>query len=450
MDATPPQAGETRPAVPAAAAVAPAARRGRWAAWLLAGLVIVAVVGGVLGWRQSHQGGAAGGPGPGAAGGAGGAGGPGGPGGFDRPSPVRVEAAQRSDIDVRLQALGTVTALQTATVRPRVDGLLTRIRFTEGQTVRAGDVLAEIDPRPYQVALAQAEGQLARDQAQLANARVDLARYEQLVADDAAPRQQLDAQAATVRQLEGTVRTDQAAVAAARLNLGYTRITAPVSGRIGLRQVDAGNLVNAGDTTGIAVIAQVQPISVVFAIPQTELGPVLARWRAGEKLPVQALARDGQQVLATGVLTTVDNQVDVATGTVKLRAQFANDKQALFPNQFVNVSLRVQRLSGVVTVGEAAIQRGTPGTFVYVVGDGGKVAVRRVRLGASDSGRVQIADGLQAGERVVADGADKLRDGAMVEVVEGPGAAQPAASAASAAHKGRAGKGQPPGRSAAG
>lgn len=444
MDATPPQAGETRPAVPAAAAVTPAARRGRWAAWLLAGLVIVAVVGGVLGWRQSHQGGAAGGQGPGAAGGAGG------PGGFDRPSPVRVEAAQRSDIDVRLQALGTVTALQTATVRPRVDGLLTRIRFTEGQSVRAGDVLAEIDARPYQVALAQAEGQLARDQAQLANARVDLARYEQLVADDAAPRQQLDAQAATVRQLEGTVKTDQAAVAAARLNLGYTRITAPVSGRIGLRQVDAGNLVNAGDTTGIAVIAQVQPISVVFAIPQTELPPVLARWRAGEKLPVQALARDGQQVLATGVLTTVDNQVDVATGTVKLRAQFANDKQALFPNQFVNVSLRVQRLSGVVTVGEAAIQRGTPGTFVYVVGGDGKVAVRRVRLGASDAGRVQIAEGLQAGERVVADGADKLRDGAMVEVVEGPGAAQPAASAASGARKGRAGKGQPPGPSAGG
>lgn len=444
MDATPPQAGETRPAVPAAAAVTPAARRGRWAAWLLAGLVIVAVVGGVLGWRQSHQGGAAGGQGPGAAGGAGG------PGGFDRPSPVRVEASQRGDIDVRLQALGTVTALQTATVRPRVDGLLTRIRFTEGQSVRAGDVLAEIDARPYQVALAQAEGQLARDQAQLANARVDLARYEQLVADDAAPRQQLDAQAATVRQLEGTVKTDQAAVAAARLNLGYTRITAPVSGRIGLRQVDAGNLVNAGDTTGIAVIAQVQPISVVFAIPQTELAPVLARWRAGEKLPVQAVARDGQQVLATGVLTTVDNQVDVATGTVKLRAQFANDKQALFPNQFVNVSLRVQRLSGVVTVGEAAIQRGTPGTFVYVVGSDGKVAVRRVRLGASDGGRVQIAEGLQAGERVVADGADKLRDGAMVEVVEGPGAAQPAASAASGARKGRAGKGQPPGPSAGG
>lgn len=444
MDATPPQAGETRPAVYAAP---PAARRGRWAAWVLAGLVIVAVVGGVLGWRQMQS--AGGGQGAVDGRGPGQGGGPGGPGGFDRPSPVRVEAAQRADIDVRLQALGTVTALQTATVRPRVEGLLTRIRFTEGQTVRAGEVLAEIDPRPYEVALAQAEGQLARDQAELANARLDLARYEQLVADDAAPRQQLDAQAALVRQLEGAVKTDQAAVAAARLNLGYTRITAPVSGRIGLRQVDAGNLVSAGDTTGVAVIAQVQPISVVFAIPQTELGPVLARWRAGEKLPVQAVARDGQQVLATGVLATVDNQVDVATGTVKLRAQFANDNQALFPNQFVNVSLRVQRLAGVVTVGEAAIQRGTPGTFVYVVGADGKAAVRRVRLGASDGGRVQIAEGLQAGERVVADGADKLRDGAPVEVVQGPGAAASGASAASAASGvRRTGPGQPPGRPA--
>lgn len=431
MDATPPQAGETLPAV-APAGAAPATRRGRWAGWVLVGLVVVALVGGVLGWRQMQS--AGGGPQAAAGSGPGGQGGPGGPGGFDRPSPVRVEAAQRADIDVRLQALGTVTALQTATVRPRVDGLLTRIRFTEGQSVRAGDVLAEIDPRPYEVALAQAEGQLARDQAELANARVDLARYEQLVADDAAPRQQLDAQAALVRQLEGAVKADQAAVAAARLNLGYTRITAPVSGRIGLRQVDAGNLITAGDTTGIAVIAQVQPISVVFAIPQAELAPVLARWRAGEKLPVQALARDGQQVLATGVLATVDNQVDVATGTVKLRAQFANDNQALFPNQFVNVSLRVQRLGGVVTVGEAAIQRGTPGTFVYVVGEGGKVAVRRVRLGASDGGRVQIAQGLQAGERVVADGADRLRDGAPVEVVQGPGA--PASGAAAAGVRG--------------
>jgi multidrug efflux system membrane fusion protein len=419
MDATPPEAGETRPAVAPDAAVP--ARRGHRAAWLLAGVVLVALVGAVLGWRQMQSGGAGDQPG-------------GGPGGFDRPLPVRVEAAQRADIDVKLQALGTVTALQTATVRPRVDGLLTRVRFTEGQAVRAGDVLAEIDARPYEVALAQAEGQLARNQAELANARVDLARYQQLVADDAAPRQQLDAQAATVRQLEGTVKADQAAVAAARLNLSYTRITAPVSGRIGLRQVDAGNLVTAGDATGLAVIAQVQPISVVFAIPQAALGPVLARWRAGEKLPVQALARDGQQALATGVLGTVDNQVDVATGTVKLRAQFANDDQALFPNQFVNVSLRVQRLAGVVTVGEAAIQRGTPGTFVYVVGEGGKVAVRRVTLGASDGGRVQVSQGLQAGERVVADGADKLRDGAAVEVVEGPGAA-PARAASGVASR---------------
>lgn len=410
--------------------------RGRRAVWWLVGVLIVAVVGGVLGWRQLHLRGATGGNGATAASGAGHAeaGGPGGPGGFNRPMPVRVEAARRADLDVTLQALGTVTALQTANVRPRVDGLLQRVRFTEGQAVRAGDVLAELDARPFEVALAQAEGQLARDQAQLTNARLDLARYEQLVADDAAPRQQLDAQAALVRQLEGTVKTDQAAVAAARLNLGYTRITAPVSGRIGLRQVDAGNLVRASDTTGVAVIAQMQPISVVFAIPQTELAGVLARWRAGEKLPVQAVARDGQQVLASGVLTTVDNQVDVATGTVKLRAQFANDSQALFPNQFVNVVLRVQRLSGVVTVSEAAIQRGTPGTFVYVVDGAGKAAVRRVRLGASDAGRVQIADGLQAGERVVADGADKLRDGATVEVVEGPGAAS--APASGAAHAG--------------
>lgn len=449
----------------------------RWV-WALVAMVLIGIVAGVVGWRQLAASRTPGALGEGAsAGSQGGAGGwRGGPGGMaNRTMPVRAEAARRTDVDVKLDALGTVTPQQTVTVRARVSGLLQRVHFQEGQVVKAGELLAEIDPRPFEVQLAQAEGNLARDQALLANAKVDLARYEGLVKLDAAPRQQLDSQAALVRQYEGAVATDRGAVEAARLDLSFARITAPASGRIGLRAVDAGNMVNTSDANGIAVITQVQPIGAVFALPQDQLPAVLQRWRAGEKLPVQALDRDGKTVLALGTLATVDNLLDVSTGTVKLKALFSNEDQALFPNQFVNVRLRVNRLAGVVTVSEAAVQRGTPGTFVYVVrqageaaageaasaaprvrreggaegnwnapppgrvveAGGGTVSVRRVKLGAADGGRVVVTEGLKVGEVVVIDGADKLREGAKVEVITGDPVAAAARPASGAGRGGR-------------
>lgn len=343
--------------------------------------------------------------------------------GFDptRAQPVQAEAARVADIDIVQTALGTATALRTVTVKPRVDGQLQKVLFTEGQLVKEGEVLAQIDPVPLQVALAQAEGQLARDAAQLNNARLDLERYRQLLAQDSIAAQQVDQQAALVRQLEGSVRVGQAQVDNAKLQLSYTRITAPISGRLGLRTVDAGNMVRGSDAAGIAVITQVDPMGVIFTIPQDTLPRVLARLNAGEKPPVEAWDREQKNLLAKGALITTDNQIDVATGTVRLKAQFPNRDGKLFPNQFVNVRMVVDTRKGAVAVPTAAIQRGAQGTIVYVVKDDGTVAIRQVTTGPSEGALTAIESGLQAGERVITDGVDRIREGAKVEVTT-PGA----------------------------
>ncbi len=351
-------------------------------------------------------------------------------GGGERAIPVTVAAAARADVPVVLDALGTVTSLRTVTVRSRVDGQLLRVNFREGQTVKAGEVLAEIDPRPFQVQLEQAQGQLARDRALLENARLDLERYRTLVAQDAASAQQLDTQQALVRQYEGAVKTDQGQVDNARLQLAYARITAPFSGRLGLRLVDPGNLVRAGDANGLVTITQVQPIGVTFALPEKDLAPVLARYREGKPMTVQALDRDQRQVLASGRLTTLDNQIDLATGTLKMKAEFANADGALFPNQFVNARLRIDLLAGATVVPTAAVQRGAPGTYVYLLQPEGTVALRRIETGPVDGERIVVARGLAPGDRVVIDGVDNLRDGARVEAIDKAEAAQAGAQPA--------------------
>jgi membrane fusion protein, multidrug efflux system len=339
-----------------------------------------------------------------------------------RPIPVVVRSAELGDIRVYLTGLGTVVPMRTVTVRSRVDGELIRVAFTEGQYVKEGDLLAEIDPRPYQVQLGQAEGQLIKDQALLANARIDLERYRTLFEQDSIAKQQVDTQAALVRQYEGTIRADQAQVDSARLQLTYARITAPLTGRLGLRQVDPGNIVHASDANGVVVITQIQPVSVIFTVAQDSLQAVLQRMRAGgAALPVEVWDRDFRSRLASGALLTVDNQIDPTTGTVKLKAQFANADLALFPNQFVNARMLLDTRRGVVTIPTAAVQRGSQGSFVYVVKADASVTVRPVKLGAAEGERVAVESGVAAGETVVVDGMDRLREGARVE----PGKTRP-------------------------
>lgn len=359
--------------------------------------------------------------------------------------PVAVAAARKADFTVWLDALGNITARSTVVVRPRVDGQLARVLFREGQTVKAGDVLAEIDPAPFEVQVLQASGQLARDQAQLANARIDLARYETLLKQDSIAQQQVDTQAALVRQLEGTIAADRAAVENAKLQLSYTKIKAPAAGRAGLLQVDAGNMVRQSDASGIVVITQVQPINVLFAIPEDRLGTVLREQKQGAPLEVQALDRDGREKLASGKLVSIDNQIDPTTGTIKLKAEFANENGTLFPNQFVNVRLKLDTLVGATTVPTSAIQRGSPGTFVYRVNADNTVSVRPVRLGPAEGEVSVIADGLVPGDRVVTDGADKLRDGATIEPVTAQERAAAVAPPARPARAGRAAHGAAPG-----
>ena len=338
--------------------------------------------------------------------------------------PVTTVAVQNGDINVTINALGTVTSLATVTVRSQISGQIMRIAFTEGQLVNKGDLLVEIDSRPYQLALAQAEGALKQHQAMLQAAQLDLERYQNLVKTNAIPRQQLDAQVATVQQDQGLIIADQAQIDTAKLNIAYAHIVAPVSGRVGLRQVDQGNYVTANDANGLVVITQLTPISVLFTTAEDNLPPIQKRMQGGAVLPVTAFNRNGTQKLATGQLLAFDSQIDTTTGTVKLRAQFDNQDSALFPNQFVNVQLLVDTLRDTAVVPTSAVQRGAPGTFVYVVGDDGKVSVRKVVLGPVDGERVAIKSGLKTGERVVTDGADKLRDGIDVTVHE-PGAAAP-------------------------
>ncbi|HZM48376.1 MAG TPA: MdtA/MuxA family multidrug efflux RND transporter periplasmic adaptor subunit [Burkholderiales bacterium] len=333
-----------------------------------------------------------------------------------RVTPVVADQVRTGEIRIYLNGLGTVTPMRTVTVRSRVDGELQRVHFTEGQLVKSGEVLAEIDPRPFQVQLAQAEGTMARDRALLENARIDLERYRTLLKQDSIAEQQVASQESLVRQYEGTVKVDQSQIDNARLQLTYARVTAPVGGRIGLRQVDPGNIVRAGDTNGLAVITQVQPITVIFTIPQDNLPAVLKRIQTGERVPVEAFDRDQKTRLANGVLLTVDNQIDTTTGTVKLKAQFANDDGKLFPNQFVNIRMLLDTLQDVTTVSTAAIQRGTQGIFVYVVGADYTVSLRPVKLGTTEGNRAAVESGLKPGELVVVDGTDRLREGAKVEL----------------------------------
>jgi membrane fusion protein, multidrug efflux system len=360
--------------------------------------------------------------------------------------PVRAATAVKGDLNITLDALGTVTPLATVTVQTQINGQLTEVAFKEGQTVRKGDFLAQIDPRPYQAALDQVEGQLLKDQATLKVAQIDLARYETLDKQDSIAKQQVVDQQYTVLQSEGTVKVDQGLVDNARLNLNYCRIVSPIDGRVGLRLVDPGNYVQVNSSTGIAVITQTQPITVVLVLPEDDLPPILKRLHDGAKLPVTAYDRSRTTKLATGVLAAVDSQIDTTTGTVKLKALFDNTSETLFPNQFVNANVLVDVLHDATLVPTAAIQRGAPGTFVYLVKPDNSVAVQAVTLGPVDGERVAVQSGLAPGDRVVIDGADKLREGATVEVRD----STPEASTASidvpqtsSGHQGRHSHGPP-------
>lgn len=351
---------------------------------------------------------------------------------------VAVAHATVGDIAVRIPALGTVTPIATDTVKAEVTGLLDRVDFKEGQLVHKGDLLAQIDARPYQAALDQARGNLARDQALLADAKLDLTRYTDLIKQDAVSGQQLDTQRATVAQYIGTVEADKGQVYAAQVNLAFTRITAPVTGRVGLRQVDPGNYVTPGDANGIVVITQLQPITVIFPIAEDYVPQIEQRIAQGATLPVEVYDRSNTKKLATGKLLTLDNQIDPTTGTVKLRAVFDNKEGTLFPNQFVNVQLLEDTLHGQLVIPEAAVRRGAPNgvvsTFVYLVKPDNTVTVRPVVLGTLDGDRVAVKSGLAAGDTVVTEGGDRLRDGARVLL---PGAEPPQSSARSAGADGR-------------
>ena len=336
--------------------------------------------------------------------------------GAPRTVPVVAAEARSGDLPVHLIGLGTVTPLNTVTVRSRVDGQLLSVEYKEGQLVRQGELLAQIDPRPFQVQLTQAEGQQAKDRAGLQNAQADLARFTTLQEAGVLPSQQLDAQRATVRQLEASLQSDQGLIDAAKLNITYSRITAPISGRVGLRLVDPGNIVHASDATGIVVITQLEPITVIFTLPADRLPQVLARFRAGQALPVAAFDRDMRRQLASGALAAIDNQIDPTTGTVRLKATFPNQDGALFPNQFVNASLLVDTLKAAVLIPAAGIQRSPQSTYVWFVKPDSTVEMRDVEVGLTEGDTAQIRKGLAAGDRVVTDGVDKLQPGTKVAV----------------------------------
>ena len=342
------------------------------------------------------------------------------------PVPVGVSPVQKGDMPVVLNQLGTVTPLATVTVKTQINGYLTEVAFQEGQMVKKGDFLAQIDPRPYQVALEQAQAQLAKDQASLADAELDLKRYNTLVAQNSIATQTRDTQVATVGQDRAQVKLDQAQIDTQKLNLTYCHIISPVTGRVGLRQVDAGNYVQTSDANGIVVVTQLQPISVIFTLPEDSLPEVFKRWHSGAELQVTAYDRSGTGELDKGTLNTIDNQIDTTTGTVKLRAMFNNEQLILFPNQFVNVQLVVDTLHDVDIVPSAAIQRGAPGTFVYLVKQDRTVTVQKVKLGPGDGQHVAVLDGLKPGESVVVDGADRLKDGAKITLAETGNPAGPA------------------------
>ncbi len=330
---------------------------------------------------------------------------------------MSVATVRKQDVKVVLSAIGNISALNTATVRARVDGELKSIRFKEGQMVRAGALLAELDPRSFEIALAQVQGQLAKDQALLKNAQVDVERYKDLLVKDSIAKQQVDTQVALVQQLNATVQTTQAQVDNAKLQLSYTKITAPISGRLGLKTVELGNLVRAGDASGIVTITQTQPISVVFALPEANLPQIARKLRGTDPLMVQAWDRDLRNQLAEGKVSTTDNAIDPVTGTIKVKAEFANTDGALFPNQFVNIKLQVNTLVDAVAVPSTAVQRAPQGAFVYVVKPDSSVTIRGIRIGTTEGDWVSVTGDLAEGDKVVTDGADRLREGGKVEVI---------------------------------
>src|SRR5271156_316633 len=381
--------------------------KSRWWLWIVV-LGVLAV--GIWYYRGAHSTSEAGGKG------APGAYGKGGPGDFGMfgPVPVVVATAQKGDLPVYLVGLGSVTAFNTVTVRSRVDGQIVKVNFTEGQFVHEGDALIEIDPRPYQVMLEQAEGQLAKDQAQLHDVQVDFERYTLLFNEGVIPKQQVDTQQAQVGQYLGAIKADQATIDNAKLQIVYSHITAPISGRVGLRLVDIGNVVHAADTTGLLVITQLQPISVIFTLPQDQLPQVLPKLRAGVPLPVEAYDRDDTSKIADGKLATIDNQIDPTTGTYKLKSVFSNADNKLFPNQFVNMHMLVDTKHNLMIVPAAAIQRGPQSAYVYVVTGGNKVRIQKVTIAQTTGNNIGISAGLNDGDVVVIDGQDKLQDGSAV------------------------------------
>jgi multidrug efflux system membrane fusion protein len=406
---------------------------GKAAPWLIA-IVLVLGVGGAW-WGVKHRGADAAADAASAPGGKDKSGGASRRfGGASKVQPVAVAVVKRQDIRVTVGAIGTIAAANTAVVKPKIDGELKVIHFQEGQVVKAGTLLAEIDPRPFQIALAQAQGQLARDQAQLQNAKLDAERFRDLLSKDGIAKQQVDTQDALVRQLLGTVQSDQANVDNARLQLSYTRITAPISGRLGLKQADLGNVLHASDATGLVSIAQTQPVNVVFAVPDTQLSKITGQLKAGQILPVEAWDRDQKTKLADGKVASLDNAIDVTTGTIKLKALFPNIDGGLFPNQSVNVRLQLSTLEGSLAVPSAAVLRGSKGTYVYVVNGDKTVSTRMIRAGASDGDQVSVQGDLKPGDQVVTDGTDRLREGAKVDIIT-PGLPPPhgAASGASGA-----------------
>jgi membrane fusion protein, multidrug efflux system len=356
--------------------------------------------------------------------------GPGGRFAAGGPMPVVGAAAHSGDMPITLLGLGAVTPLATVTVQSQISGQIVNIAFKEGQMVKAGDPLILIDPRPYQVALEQAQGTLERDKALLDNARIDLKRYETLWSQDSIAEQQLATQKALVVQDEGNVKTDQAAIDSAKLNLVYCHITSPISGRVGLQQINVGNYVTPSEANGLVVITQLQPITVVFTLAEDSIPPLLKQLQAGQTLSATAFDRTNTSQLATGTLASVDSQIDPTTGTIKLKASFPNTDQNLFPQQFVNVVLLLNTLHNAILIPQAAVQRGAPGTYVYVINQDHTVNVRKVTLGPGDANNITVTQGLKTGEMIVVDGADKLKDGAKITL---PQAKAPAAAAAPAA-----------------
>ncbi|HEX7687110.1 MAG TPA: efflux RND transporter periplasmic adaptor subunit, partial [Burkholderiaceae bacterium] len=380
----------------------PARRRRRWLGTLIALLSIAGL--GLLAWHLTHKPKSAYAGGPGGGRRSGGA----------PATTVGVAAATRADIPVYIDALGTVTPSATVTVTPQVSGVLTKVSFEEGQMVKAGQVLATIDPRPFELALMQAQGAQQKDEAQLEAAQVTLKRYQVLLQQDSIARQDVDTQAALVKQLQGTVLGDKAAVGTARLNLEWTRITAPVAGRIGLRSVDVGNLVNSGSAAGVGTITELQPIDIEFAIPQDRIPALQGRIAAGARLAVTAYDRTRTQVLDTGVFLSLNNQSDTQTGTVRAKARFANARLALFPSQFVNVRVLLDTVQGATVVPVTALRHGPAGDFVYVLDGDHTVSQRTVVQGLSTTDTVQVTEGLAVGEKVITEGGDRLKDGARV------------------------------------